>query len=71
MYASTKFMIMANRQDTKQATIIQRNAFPSDQAYNAEELGFDFAFWLIHRTATSYSFISPEEAKEYLDVTLV
>ena len=64
-------MIMANRQDTKQVTTIQKNAFPFDRVYSAKELDFDFAFWLIDRRITGWSFVSPEEAKEYISVTLV
>ena len=42
LYGGTKFAIMANRQDTKQVSTVQVNAFPQDQVYNSEELGFDF-----------------------------
>ena len=42
LYGATKLSIMANRQDTKQVSTVQVNAFPQDQVYNAEELGFDF-----------------------------
>ena len=42
LYGSTKFVIMIDRQDTKQLTTIQTSYFPNDQVYYAEELGFDF-----------------------------
>ena len=42
IYGSTKFMTMARRQDTKQMSTVQEYAFPEDQVFNSEELGFDF-----------------------------
>ena len=42
LYGATKFDIMANRLDTKQVSTEQVNAFPQDQVFNSEELGFDF-----------------------------
>ena len=42
LYGSTKFTIMAKRQDTKQVSTVQEYAFSQDQVFEAEELGFDF-----------------------------
>ena len=42
LYGATKFDIMANRLDTKQVSTVHVNAFPQDQVFNSEELGFDF-----------------------------
>ena len=71
VYGGTKFIIMKNRLDTKQVTTIQTSAFPSDQVYSAAELDFDFQFWLVSRGETSYSTWSIEEAKQFINVTLV
>ena len=40
----------------------------------AKELGFDFGFWFIHISVTDddrrFIYLSPDEVKEYVDVSL-
>ena len=42
LYGTTKFTMMARYQDTKQVSTVHEYAFPLDQVFSSEELGFDF-----------------------------
>ena len=71
IYGSKKLLIMINREDTKQTVSIQKNLFPNDEYFTANELGFDFIFWVIHRESTSFDFLATEEVQKYIDILLI
>ena len=71
IYGYTKLLILKNREDTKQTDTTQKNIYPSDQYFTANELGFDFAFFILQRDSVSFEYLPLDKVKEYLDVSLV